>query len=377
MVQIIPAQERAESFGSLLGRNLGAGLGQGVASSVERRQQLDQQIAMEDYKANKRLALISQIEGTKAPSTKFSETINQDGMPSKQTRSAEGLMEKARQYAALGEHDLANIAAKEADAAFKESKEERRQYESDRSYNGEYSKEAEKKANNLRESLPRKEMALDFARNSVETGDLNYFSPDKLADITGVDLFRTAKGSQLITAGKENLLSNMSRVSARAQNQWFEQRLNSMFPKIGQSKEANLTVQEMLEGEASMDKAYLSEFDRLSNEDQNKYGFVRKDIEKRVRDATKPLEKEILKRTTYRMRELEEQELGLNELKSKVGKKVVKDTPLTLAMAKLYKEKFGENALKVAKESGYYIPTAEEFVVFRSRPQSYREGLTE
>lgn len=256
-------------------------------------------------------------------------------------------------------------------------KEKRKTFESERSFHSGYSKKAEEQADQLRESLPRKANALNNARNAVETGDLKYFSLDKLADATGIDFFRTAKGAQLITAGKENLLSNMARVSARAQNQWFEQRLNSMFPKIGQSKEANLTVQEMLEGEVALDQAYLSEFDKISQRDQEDYGYVKKDIVKRAHSAIKPLEKDILNRTSYRMREVEEQEMGLPGLKSQVGKNVPKGTPMTLAMAKLYKEKFGDKALDVAEKSGYYIPTLEEFKRFRSSLDEFREGLSE
>lgn len=270
---------------------------------------------------------------------------------------------------------IGNMAKSEKERRKEEKVLQRKEFGEERKYHSEFSKKAEEEANQLRTSIPKKEMALNFARNAVETGELGFFSPDKLADVTGIDLFRTAKGAQLITAGKENLLSNMSRVSAKAQNQWFEQRLNSMFPKIGQSKESNLTVQEMLEGETALDKSYLDEFDRLVAEDEQKYGFVKKDISKRTHAAIKPLENEILKRTTYRMKEVEESEKGLSGMKGQVGKNVPKGTPLTLSMAKLYKSKFGENALNVAEKNGYYIPTVEEFRIFQERPEEFREGF--
>lgn len=265
-----------------------------------------------------------------------------------------------------------DVALREATSS---KKFEQSKFEGERSFHTGLSKEAEKEAALVRSSLPRKEMALDFARNAIETGDLSYFSPDKLADATGIDLFRTAKGSQLTTAAKENLLGNMGRVSARAANMWFEQRLNSMFPKIGQSREANLTAQEMLESEAAMDRAYLSEFDRLAAQDEEMFGFTKKDIQKRAQEAVKPIQKQIFQRATYRMREIEEQEKGLSSLKREVGKNVVKGTPLTLAMAKLYKEKFGQNALAVAKKNGYFIPSLEEFQTFQARPQEFREQI--
>lgn len=283
--------------------------------------------------------------------------------------------------AAIIDPNLARILAQEKDVALREGREknklEREEFREERKYHTEFSKELEKDVNQRRELLSKKENALDYARNAIETGNLKFFSPDKLADITGLDVFRTAKGAQLITAGKENLLSNMGRVSARAQNLWFEQRLNSMFPKIGQSDEANLTVQEMLEGELAIDKAYMHAFDKLAEDDEQNLGYVRKDISKRAHNEIKPLEKQILNRTSYRMREVEEVEKGLPSLRKQVGKNVVKGTPLTMAMAKLYKEKFGDNALKVAERNGYYIPTLEEFKNFREEPREFREGLSE
>lgn len=250
-----------------------------------------------------------------------------------------------------------------------------RRRKDERDYHTSFSREAEQEAEKIRTSLGPKSNALDLGRNAIESGDLSFFSPDKLADATGIDLFRTAKGSQLITAGKENLLSNMSRASARAQNLWFEQRLNSMFPKIGQSQEANLSVVEMLDGEVALENAYLNEFDRLVQEDKKNYGFTRKDIAKRARDNIKHVQKEIFNRTVYRLKELEEQEAGLKALKNKVGKNVTKGTPLTLAMAKQYVDKFGDNALDVAKKNGYTIPTKEEFAAYQKSPREYREGL--
>lgn len=252
---------------------------------------------------------------------------------------------------------------------------EKKFHQEERAFETGYSKEAVKKANNLRESLPRKEMAANFARDAVESGDVSFFSKDKLADATGLELFRTAKGAQLITAAKENLIANLSRVSARAQNQWMEQKMNSVFAHIGQSKESNLTTQEMIEAEIALDRAYLNEFDRLQKQDNELYGFERKDIEERARRNIEPIEKDIFNRSSLRIKEIDELEKGLDKLKKDVGKPVSKGTPMTLAMAKLYHEKFGDKALETARKNGYKIPTLEEYRAYRASPQEFRENL--
>lgn len=227
----------------------------------------------------------------------------------------------------------------------------------------------------LRATVPKKQIALEHARNALETGNLGYFSKDKLADITGVDAFRTAKGAQLVTAGKENLLSNMNSVAAKANNIWFEQRLNSMFPKIGQSDEANLTVQEMLEGELALDKAYLNEFDRLSKEDEETFGYPRKDIDQRARSAVEPIQDKILKRSAYRMREIYEKELGADRVKKRINEKVSKGTPLTAETARMFLDKYKnkELAISAARKLGYTIPSVDDVESYR---QDQREFMS-
>lgn len=415
MVTILPAVQRGPSVGQRLSQGVGRALDMGSQLMQQNQQkQALQQLGIDPsvlslpeqgqaaYFKNKfapekgmtplqetqqRLAearlgqihsqedLFNQLKGVSPQSQQIGEQ-QQPQAPSIDKMPAGNLEQLAAFKGQPGQQGvLGNMAQAEIDRREKEKELGKKEFLEERKYHSGYTKELEKNANMLRDSIPKKESALNFARSAVETGNVSFFSPDKLADATGLDIFRTAKGAQLVTASKENLLSNMGRVSARSQNLWFEQRLNSMFPKIGQSKEANLTTQEMLEGEVALDKAYLDEFDRMSQEDEKNYGYVKKDISRRVHQAIKPLENHIMQRTTYRMKEIEEEEKGLSSMKKDIGKNVVKGTPLTLAMAKLYKDKFGDNALDVAEKNGYYIPTIDEFRSYQERPQDFRENL--
>lgn len=256
---------------------------------------------------------------------------------------------------------------------------ERKVYEKDREYHTKLLTKTREKVDGLRESLPKKKTALSLARSAVESKQIGAFSKDRLANVIGGpigDALRTGKGAQLITAAKENLLSNMSRVSARGQNMWFEQRLNSMFAQIGQKEEANLTVQEMLEGEVALDDAYLKKFDELWDEDVQKYGYAREDLQRRVYKAIEPIEKEIMGRTSYRLKQIEEQEKGISSMRKEVGKAVEKGTPLTLKMAQLYIEKFKDPnvALQAAQKNGYTIPTAEQTQKYMLRQNEFMES---
>lgn len=252
--------------------------------------------------------------------------------------------------------------------------------EGDRRYHSQFTLPQEKKIEGLRESLPKKEMALRHARAAVESGEVGAFSINQIADTIGGaigDTMRTATGAQLATAGKENLLGNMSRVSAKGLNQWFEQRLAAMFPKVGQSEAANLAVQEMLEGELNMEKAYLRKFDEFSQADEGLYGFAKKDVDRRARGAVVTLEDVTFKRSVYRLKQLEESEKGRKGMQKSLMKKVQKGTPLTLERGAMLLEKFGDarSAMENAKKLGYSIPDAEDLKVYLMSSDEFSEKL--
>ena len=248
----------------------------------------------------------------------------------------------------------------------------------ERDFHTGYSKKYVEKADKMREDLPRHEMALDYARNAIETGQVGAFSINAIGEsIGGIvgDALKNKAGAQLTLAAKEQLIPTLSRVSAKAQNQYMEKRISSMIPKVGQTNEANLSMQEMLEAETLLDRAYLDKFDEMQKEDMKTFGYERKDLDQRVRNAIKPVEKHIAKRTSFRLKELEEKEMGLSKLKENVGKNVPKGTPLTENMAKLYVNKFGKDALNIAEKNGYYVALPDEYDSYMKRPEEYREAL--
>ena len=152
MVQILPANER-ESFGSTIGRGLGEGFGKGVSQASD----FAMKIAEQKYKTAQRQKMLEQIEGESPQSTRqptfqdqlqsvlphieeqlgFKLTPDQIQSVSNQLMG-EGSNEqppqqqeqdpflKAKKYAAVGEHDLATIAGKEAQVGIEEKRENRK-----------------------------------------------------------------------------------------------------------------------------------------------------------------------------------------------------------------------------------------------------------
>ena len=137
-----------------------------------------------------------------------------------------------------------------------------------------------------------------------------------------------------------------------------------MFPQIGQSMEANETIDAMLQGELEMDEAYLRAYNELAKQDEDNFGYKRNDLDQRTHEIVDDLYDDIMKKTSYKMREIYEREKGISWMKENVMKKVPNGTPLTPQMAKVLSNKYGGNyaqAIENAKRLGYQIPTKEEF----------------
>lgn len=196
------------------------------------------------------------------------------------------------------------------------------------------------------EALPQKRAALDSMINSIEEGDLGYFSPDNIANITGVEGLRTPKGSQFISSGKEYFLGSLKRAGSRP-NQWIEQQIQKMLPQIGRSKEANLTVAEILKVENSIEEKQIALTYQLADQLQAELGYVPRDLVQRVNEQIKPFAEEQQKLLEGRLREITG-EVKLN--------KVEKGTPINKDIAQKILAKANgdkEKARTIAKGLGY------------------------
>lgn len=308
------------------------------------------------------------------------EAIQQPGKEKATQTSDKGLGDLSNEeISLLGAYDpnLARIAQSE-------KKQNLKTFENERKYHTQVSDKYIENINNKREALPQKTRALKFARDAIESGEVGAFSLSRLGESIGGpigDALQSAKGAQLVTASKENLLGNLGRVSARAQNRWMEERINSMFGKVGQTEEANLSAQELLEGETLLEKANIAISDSLVDQDVEETGkgelsgYAKRDIQKRVSKTLEPIDDIIQERTSYRLREIYEQEKGMDKLREEVGKKVPKGTPLTLSMRNLYRRKFGDKYEEVAKKNGFTIPSKKEYQIFNMGFEEFGKKL--
>ncbi len=129
------------------------------------------------------------------------------------------------------------------------------------------------KSEEIAQGLPVKKTALKLMTDSIANKNLGFWSPDNLAEITGIEGFRSKEGALFKTAGKEYFLGNISRAGARP-NQWIEQQIADMMTKIGRDTGANLSVARALQNETDLDEERV----RLTNEIFNDLRKEGKDI---------------------------------------------------------------------------------------------------
>lgn len=255
-----------------------------------------------------------------------------------------------------------------------------KRFEQERKYHTEFSKPAEEKVNATIKEMPQQLFVLENARNAVESGDLGSWSKDHWANILPAEIgkaLRSPGGASLDTLSKFNLVGSLRDVTARAQNMYMEKIMRGAFAEIGKSKEANLATHEILEGGFAEELAHAKAFEKLSNEDMEKYGYVKKDIERRASEAAWPEQKRIMERTAYRTKELEESAKTPAQLEKSINKKVEQGTPLTANMGKVFAKKFGsyDKGIEEAKKRGYVIPSDEDFELYTMRPNQFLESL--
>lgn len=253
--------------------------------------------------------------------------------------------------AASGDPTLKNIA----DAEFKKRTLDQKGFIEERKYHAQVATPFMKDLDKERESLRVKRFAIDQMKRAANEGNFGYFSLDNLAAKTGIEALRTAQGAQLTGATKEFLLGNIARAGSRP-NQWIEQQIAMALPNAQQSKEAALTLTELLSAETEILDHKTKVADKLIEQDIQNFGYVRNDIGARIDKEMAPIEELIQKKTAFNTRKIYETSLGWRDLRNLVGKKA-EDVPLTPTMFKLFLEKYEtpDRALDMVEKLGYLI----------------------
>lgn len=200
------------------------------------------------------------------------------------------------------------------------------------------------RADEKAEELPQKEAALENMKNAIEQGNLSYFSPDNLAELTGIEAFRTPEGALFKTASKEFFLGSLKRAGARP-NQWIEQQIQDMLTKIGRSRAANLTVTQALQADIDIERKALQLTREIADQLEKEHGYVTRQLGSEVQKQLKPYAEK-------RQRELEKK---LKSIENTYGNKKSTSAGILMRDPAGNLRRVKKEDIKKAKAAGYKI----------------------
>lgn len=213
-----------------------------------------------------------------AKKTQASQPIDPEQLENiKRTRALPGFedLDEIGQYRAFIDNNVSKENA-EAESKLKGQQLLRKQQVSDvkDKRNWAIAEKVLERADVIAEQIPQKQTALDLGTDAIANGDLSFWSWDNLAELTGVGAFRTPEGAIFKTAAKEYFLGNISRAGARP-NQWIEQQISDMLAKVGNSTEANLSINRSLQNELDLDKERVRVTNELADKLESEDGNMR------------------------------------------------------------------------------------------------------
>jgi hypothetical protein len=164
-------------------------------------------------------------------------------------------------------------------------------------------KRAEKtlnEADKIGKELPVAESSIRAMEDAVLSGDQSFWSPDNIAELTGVEAFRTAKGGQFKTAAKTFFISDLKASGARP-NQFIEKQFVDALAKVGRSEYANQTVIESFKFSHDLKQNWIDTvrelegkyYDELGYMPGNFAGIVEKTMEPYVKERQKVYERRL------------------------------------------------------------------------------------
>ena len=171
-------------------------------------------------------------------------------------------------------------------------------------------KRAEKvldKADALGLEIPMLESSVMAMEDAVTNGDQSFWSLDNLAEQTGMELFRTAKGGQFKTAAKTYFINDLKASGARP-NQFLEKMLADALAKVGRSEEANQTVLESFKFSNDLKKMWHSTARDLEKNYEESLGYLPSNFSRKIEDVMEPYIKDRQGQYEKRLKELAVQE---------------------------------------------------------------------
>ena len=143
-------------------------------------------------------------------------------------------------------------------------------------------------ANNLTMSLPNQLQDLEGLEQALKNKNFGFFSRDNLAEMSGVEAFRSPEGAQFKSSIKNYFLGDVKGVGGKGLNQWLEKQLNDAMLKIGRDNAANEVVLSGFKAKYDRDAKWLDEYRKLYKKQKEEQGYISGDIGQEVFEKVKP-----------------------------------------------------------------------------------------
>jgi hypothetical protein len=248
-----------------------------------------------------------------------------------------------------------------------EKKETRRAFESDREYHTKISAPFIKEASEIIKNDPIAQGLIDQQRRDIGSGNTSGLIPF-LTDKLGLEAYRNPESARFKTASKERFIEGLHSLGGAGArpNQFIEQQLVGAQAALGRSEEANqsvLDVEQFIKDLKTQRAKYTLE---EAEKDQEKYGYERSDISRRVDKLMEAYAEQRQDEMAYDIRKRHEANMSNEQIIEEIlSKKVPPDTPLTLRTARILMIKNNDDEKKAqseAKKLGFRFPSEKTYM---------------
>ena len=209
--------------------------------------------------------------------------------------------------------------------------------------------------------------SLSLARRAMQMGDTSSWT-QFFANKYGLDPLKSTASQLMNLASKEFIRGSLHGISARAQNQWIEQRFMSMFPSVGTKDDAKESIIEALERGTDVKEKEVELYDHYSD-------IFEKNPNKIARNVDRDLKKYISDRDdqmSYNFSRIKDKYSSPEALYS--DDKPIKGEYITPEKISAFTKKYNGDKLKAQNELlklGYRIPSAEQYLRWKQRGEQY------
>ena len=246
------------------------------------------------------------------------------------------------------------------EAILKADERDKSAFQKERDYNSKYADPVINQANTILEGAPSRKGLVRQWKQDIESGNTSGFG-QFMVDKSGLEFWRSPESARSLAAGKNYFIDTLDSLAPGTRlNQFLEKNLYAALPQIGRDIESQLSVLDMQDFLDDLKEEKAKIVTRLATEDEEKYGYAKKDINTRAQKELEPYAEERQKKLALDVRKTHEDRRSNEELANElVLGKIPSGAPLTPRMMSILMIKNNDNVDKAIREAtklGFELP---------------------